>query len=143
MIMEGIHFKIGSWKELQHDCERVRGMVFVAEQGFSHEEEFDDLDAIATHFVAVDKRSMVLGCARLLDDGKIGRVAVLRPFRKRGVGYAIMEEVLRVAKEKGMPSVYLEAQVRAMPFYEKLGFKPEGEEFDEGGIPHRRMYCYR
>ena len=52
MIMEEIHFKIGSWKELQHDCERVRGMVFVAEQGFSHEEEFDDLDAVATHFVA-------------------------------------------------------------------------------------------
>ena len=134
-----LNVRVGAWAELQHDCERVRGMVFVAEQGFSHEEEFDDLDAVATHFVALDTRSMVLGCARLLDDGKIGRVAVLCPFRKRGVGHAIMEEVLRVAKEKGMPSVYLGAQVQAMPFYEKLGFEPEGEEFDEGGIPHRRM----
>ena len=81
----------------------------------------------------------VLGCARLLTSGRIGRVAVLRPFRGRGVGEALMKAVLERAKARGMKDVHLAAQVQAMPFYERLGFEPYGDAFDEAGIAHRMM----
>ena len=129
----------GDWKTYQHECERVRLMVFVAEQKVPRELEMDEHDAEAEHFVAFDGRRMVEGCARMLPDGHIGRVAVLRPFRGRGVGTAVMQAVIARAKEKGLASVYLGAQVHAVPFYEKLGFAVEGEPFTEAGIPHRRM----
>ena len=129
----------GSWKTYQHECERVRLMVFVAEQKVPRELELDEFDAETEHFVDFDSRRMVEGCARILADGHIGRVAVLRPFRKRGVGRTVMEAVIAYAREKGLPSVYLGAQEHAVPFYEKLGFVTEGEPFDEAGIPHRHM----
>ena len=129
----------GDWKTYQHECERVRAMVFMAEQKVPRELEFDEDDHRAEHFVAIDSRQMVMGCARLLDDGRIGRVAVLRPFRRRGIGRVIMEAVLERAKARGMASVYLGAQVQAQPFYEQLGFKPYGDVFDEAGIPHQMM----
>lgn len=129
----------GDWKTYQHECERVRAMVFIAEQKVPREMEFDEDDHTAEHFVAIDSRKMVMGCARLLDDGRIGRVAVLRPFRRRGMGRTIMEAVLERAKARGMTSVYLGAQVQAQPFYEGLGFEPYCDIFDEAGIPHQMM----
>lgn len=137
--MTDIHVEHGSWKELQHACERVRLMVFVAEQKVPKELELDGLDASCEHFVAYDARRMAMGCARLLPDGHIGRVAVLRPFRGRGVGLAVMKAVLDYAREAGMKEVFLGAQTHAVPFYEKLGFAAEGEPFDEAGIEHRHM----
>ena len=106
----------GDWKTYQHEAERVRAMVFIAEQKVPRELEFDEDDKTAEHFISFDARHMVTGCARLLDNGRIGRVAVLRPFRGRGIGEAVMKTVL-----------------------ERLGFEPFGDEFDEAGIPHRMM----
>lgn len=125
----------GDWKTYQHEAERVRAMVFIAEQKVPRELEFDEDDKTAEHFISFDARHMVTGCARLLDNGRIGRVAVLRPFRGRGIGEAVMKTVLERAKK----DVHLAAQVQAMPFYERLGFEPFGDEFDEAGIPHRMM----
>lgn len=129
----------GDWKTYQHECERVRAMVFVAEQKVPRDMEFDEDDGKAEHFVAFDARHMVMGCARLLDNGRIGRVAVLRPFRRRGIGRAVMEAVIARAKVRGMTSVHLGAQVQAQPFYEDLGFEAYGDVFDEAGIPHQMM----
>ena len=58
-----IHIETGDWKTLQHPCERIRLMVFVAEQGVPKAEEIDDLDPVSTHFVAWDEHHMTLGCA--------------------------------------------------------------------------------
>lgn len=129
----------GDWKTLQHDCERVRLMVFVAEQHVPKDEELDEEDEKARHFVARDERHMVLGCARLLSTGQIGRLAVLRPFRKRGIGKALMTKVLESAARRGMKSVWLNAQTHAISFYGRLGFSAVGETFQECGIEHIRM----
>ena len=134
-----IQVEAGDWKTLQHPCERVRMMVFVAEQGVPRDEEIDELDNVSTHFVAWDERHMTLGCARITPEGRIGRLAVLRPFRKRGVGRALMEEVLAYAKAQGFQTVSLNAQTHAQKFYEALGFIAEGDVFDECGIDHIRM----
>lgn len=82
---------------------------------------------------------MVMGCARLLPTGQIGRLAVLKPFRKRGVGGALLEAVLRSAKAAGMREVWMHAQTHAEGFYAAHGFAPEGERFMEAGIEHIMM----
>ena len=89
----------GDWKTYQHEAERVRAMVFIAEQKVPRELEFDEDDKTAEHFIAFDARHMVTGCARLLDNGRIGRVAVLRPFRGRGIGEAVRDEDCPRARE--------------------------------------------
>ena len=105
------------------------------------EEEMDDAhDADATHFLALQADEAV-GTARLrpLADGtsKAERVAVRRPFRRRGVGRALMCALEDAAGDRG--EIVLNAQAAVLPFYERLGYRCEGPEFVEAGIPHRAM----
>lgn len=122
-------------------CFAIRRAVFIEEQGIAEDEEWDALDATATHFLAWGDDGPA-GTARISPaDGsaKIGRVAVIAHHRGTGLGLKIMRCVLRYAREKGHRGAVLDAQTYAIPFYEKLGFVAEGPEFDDAGIPHRRM----
>jgi len=118
----------------------VRSEVFLREQGVPDELEWDDLDAMAVHVQARDAFGNAIGCGRLLPDGHIGRVAVLRHWRGKGVGTEIMQVLIALARERGHTTVRLNAQTQAMPFYVRLGFSLEGEEFLDAGIPHRHMH---
>jgi len=121
---------------------RIRFTVFVDEQAVPAELEPDEYDAVATHLIAVEGTAAV-GTARIIDKGqgiaKIGRVAVLAPWRGKGVGDALMRFALDQAKAQGLQIAALDAQVPVIPFYEKLGFVAEGPVFDDAGIPHRHM----
>jgi predicted GNAT family N-acyltransferase len=125
----------------QHAALRaVRGEVFQREQGVPEELEWDDPDAVAVHVLARDTFGNAIGCGRLLPDGHIGRVAVLRHWRGKGVGTEIMQVLIAVARESSHDELHLNAQTQAVPFYERLGFRAQGEEFLDAGIPHRYMY---
>ena len=113
----------------------VRRRVFVEEQNVPEELEWDDEDAIRRHAVAI-ARGIPVGTGRLLRDGHIGRMAVLKEWRCRGVGSALMRCLLRLAGDAGHGVVRLHAQTHAVGFYEKHGFVAEGDEFMEAGIPH-------
>ncbi len=123
-------------------CARIRIEVFVGEQRVPPEEELDDLDAVAVHVLALIADEPV-GTGRLIpvggDHGKIGRMAVRKPYRGRGVGTAIMEVLMDVARQRGMRSLSLSAQLHALGFYERFGFEAHGEVFLEAGIEHREM----
>ena len=119
----------------------IRRRVFQDEQGVPAEEEFDADDEVALHVVAVDGDRAV-GTGRLVlhpAHAKIGRMAVLREWRRRGVGRALLDALLAEARRRGAARAVLHAQVHAIGFYERAGFTAEGEVFDEAGIPHRRM----
>jgi ElaA protein len=119
----------------------IRRCVFVQEQGVSPANEFDDTDREAVHFLAWLDGAAV-GTARLYAEGdvaRIGRVAVLASVRGRGVGSAIMEQALLEARRLGYDEVVLHAQTRVRSFYERLGFRSEGEVYEEEGIPHVSM----
>lgn len=128
-----------SWGEHGPLLSSVRREVFVLEQGVSEEEEIDEHDAVAWHFLARDSSGAPIGTSRLLPSGRIGRVAVLSSWRGKGVGRALVLEVLLASRELGLPQAHLHAQVQTIPFYESLGFRVCGEEFDEAGIAHRAM----
>ena len=117
---------------------RIRRAVFVEEQQICEKDEWDDEDARSVHVLARLNRDPV-GTGRLEPAGKIGRIAVFAGLRGRGVGTQILLRLLEEARSHGIRNPYLHAQVQAVPFYEKLGFSREGDEFDEAGIPHVRM----
>lgn len=118
----------------------MRRAVFVAEQGIAEEDEWDDADAYSVHALALAAKRDAVGTGRLEPTGKIGRIAVLTEFRNRGLGGELLEWLVAQARRQGMKTVHLHAQVRALQFYLRHGFEPEGAEFDEVGIPHQRMH---
>jgi predicted GNAT family N-acyltransferase len=123
-------------------CAAIRLEVFVDEQRVPADEELDDLDAISVHVLArVDGGPVGTGRLIPTDDGrgKIGRMAVRKPFRGSGVGAAIMDQLLDVARERGMHGLTLSAQLHALGFYERFGFVAHGDVFLEAGIEHREM----
>ncbi|MDQ2688580.1 MAG: GNAT family N-acetyltransferase [Armatimonadota bacterium] len=123
-------------------CYAIREAVFVQEQNVPAALEMDEYDATATHFLLRDAAGTPLATARLLDKhgvAKIGRVAVIKPFRGRGLGLVLMRAVVDEARRRGLTDAVLDSQTYAIPFYERLGFAAEGDEFDDAGIPHFRM----
>ena len=128
-----------SWDRNRPDLETVRRRVFIEEQGVPEAEEWDAADPVSRHVLAIAGKRDVVGTGRLEPTGKIGRVAVLPQYRGTGVGSALVGHLVNQATELGFTQVYLHAQATAVGFYERLGFRAEGPEFDEVGIPHRRM----
>lgn len=122
----------------------LRREVFVFEQNVPEELEHDEYDLTATHFVAV-LAGEVVGTLRLIladEHAKIGRVAVHRHFRGRGIARALMLAAMEHAAGAGQPRLYLTAQTDKLGLYEKLGFTAFGEVFDDAGMPHRAMRNY-
>jgi predicted GNAT family N-acyltransferase len=136
--MADIEYCVTTWGVDRPLLQAVRRKVFIVEQQVPEEEEWDEDDLVAVHVLATRKREPV-GTGRLTPAGKIGRMAVLSEVRSRGVGRRILDMLVREASHRGMIELHLNAQVQAVPFYEKAGFKAEGAVFLEAGIPHRRM----
>jgi predicted GNAT family N-acyltransferase len=135
----GFSLEVTDWRTSQDELFEVRREVYIVEQAVPPELELDEHDAKCVHVLARDAAGRPIGTGRLLDDGHVGRVAVVAPWRKRGVGGAIVRRLLDLATGRGIPEVVADAQVRAIGFYERLGFSAEGGEFMDAGIPHRRM----
>lgn len=118
----------------------VRDVVFVQEQQVPVAIERDALDPLCTHVLARDASGRPIGTGRLAPDGRIGRMAVLRDWRGRGVGLAMLRLLVRRAADAGLGEVHLHAQVDAEGFYAAEGFIPLGERFEEAGIQHQAMH---
>ena len=119
----------------------IRMRVFVTEQGVPAEIELDRDDAQAIHFLALISDRAV-GTARVVfhrGGAKIGRMAVLKSYRGRGVGTKLLERAIAASKRKRARRIYLHAQVGVIGFYQSAGFRASGPVFAEAGIPHRKM----
>ena len=128
-----------TWQQDKQALSQIREQVFIREQNVPTELEWDGEDETALHLLAEDGDGNPIGTARMLQDGHIGRVAVLSPWRGRGVGSALMKQVLKTATHEHHRKVFLDAQIDAIGFYQKLGFNAEGITFMDAGIPHRHM----
>lgn len=127
-------------KELQQVID-IRTKVFVEEQRVPYELEVDGLDGKAEHLIAyVDNKPV--GCARIrIIDGyaKLERLAVLKEYRGQGLGQRLTHFAIKYCKTKPADEMHLHAQLSVAKFYENLGFKRYGKEFDEAGISHIAM----
>jgi glucose-6-phosphate 1-epimerase len=127
-----------SWSEGEQALSGLRRSVFIEEQQVPEDLEWDGEDPHALHFLATVDGQPV-GCARLLPDGHIGRMAVLNEWRGKGVGRRLMKVILMEAEKLKLGHLFLNAQTRAAGFYGKYGFNPVGGEFSDANIPHLRM----
>ncbi|PHZ58487.1 GNAT family N-acetyltransferase [Photobacterium leiognathi] len=116
----------------------VREQVFIQEQQIDPEIEFDNLDSEAVHVLVMDGEQP-LGTGRILADGHIGRIAIMKAARGQGLGAKVVQALVKYAQQQGYPRVDLGAQTHAVDFYRKLGFMPYGDEFMEANIPHQAM----
>ena len=128
-----------NWLATRDRLRALRRAVFVVEQQVPEELEWDDADERAYHVLAMSEAGEPIGTGRLKLDGQVGRMAVVREWRRRGVGAAILQVLIGLARKEGCALVRLHAQTHAIGFYAKYGFTAVGDEFDEAGIPHRMM----
>ena len=119
----------------------IRKRVFIDEQDVPEHIERDEFDDAAIHVIC-KADELIIAAGRILlfeEEAIVGRVAVLKPWRGKGVGKKIMEFVMEIAKRNGVEIVTANVQIDVQDFYEKLGFKPMGELFLEAGIEHVKM----
>jgi len=133
-----IKIRIADWEKDKEKLSTIRTLVFIKEQNVPEEMEWDEFDSSSTHFIAFEK-DLPIACARLKPDGQIGRMAVLAEHRNKGTGEKLLQFILQLSAELNLKIVHLNAQVTAVPFYEKLGFIAKGNIFYEANIPHREM----
>ncbi|CAE6919560.1 MULTISPECIES: GNAT family N-acetyltransferase [Pseudomonas] len=136
--MNEITIRPADWSKDNSEIRRIRESVFIAEQSVPPELEWDAEDAVADHFLAYEG-DYPIGTARLLPDGHIGRVSVLKDWRGLKVGDQLIRTVIETAEKRGLRQQMLSAQVHATSFYEKLGFTVVSGEFLDAGIPHVDM----
>lgn len=139
MSTPGFRIEVVDYAQAQDELRAVREPVFVQEQQVPLEEEWDALDPLCRHVLARDEAGKPIGTGRLTPERKIGRMAVLREWRGKGVGDALLSALMAQAWEMGWPAISLNAQVSAEPFYARHGFVPYGPGFEEAGIAHQAM----
>ena len=128
-----------TWEQAQPVAGPLRFAIFVGEQNVPAGIELDDLDASCIHAVAYDVDGKAIGTGRLLPDGHIGRMAVVKEWRRRGIGAEILEALTGEARKRGHAEVVLSAQLQAMEFYRSFGFAAEGKVYEDAGILHQQM----
>lgn len=141
MIRDDFTVETSDWSN-EHDralLTAVREDVFVREQNVPPDMELDEEDPRSLHVLARAPDGTVIAAGRLTSSGQIGRMAVLKEWRGRGVGSALLQLLLEQARTRGMGEVRLHAQADAAAFYLKHGFEVSGEDFMEAGILHRPM----
>src|SRR5688572_13957565 len=139
ILLPMVRIELMSWEEARPKASPIRFTVFVEEQRVPVEIEWDDQDEKSIHALAYDGSDSAVATGRLLPDGHIGRMAVLKEWRGKGVGGAILQRLLAAARERGDPEIELFAQTHAIEFYRRYGFVERGEIFEEAGIPHQAM----
>jgi predicted GNAT family N-acyltransferase len=127
------------WEKAEALAAPLRFAIFVGEQKVPAGIELDDLDAKCMHAIAYDEAGKAIGTGRLLPEGKIGRMAVVKEWRRRGVGADLLEALVAEARRRGHGEVKLSAQLQAAEFYRSHGFVAEGKVYEEAGILHQAM----
>ena len=138
MEVNNLNIITTDWNQYASELTRIRKTVFVDEQHVPIEMELDESDQQALHFLVFSDDAPI-ATARLLPNGHVGRMAVLKPYRGKSVGLALLNTIIDTARNSGLNELFLNAQTSAIAFYEKFGFIQEGETFLDAGIQHIRM----
>lgn len=139
MLEDDFSIKVVNWDTHADLLKKVREEVFIQEQHVPVALEWDGMDETATHLLALNHAGEAIGCARLVGDGSIGRMAVLKPWRGLGVGHTLLTKAVSIYRELSAAKITLSAQLHAIPFYEKVGFVCCSEPYLDAGILHIDM----
>lgn len=136
--LHNITIKQVSWQQAEAYLRQVRTIVFIEEQLVTPEFEWDEIDSTAVHLLAMHNNDAI-GCLRIIHYEKIGRMAVLKPWRGMGVGNKLLSEAIHICRQYGSKQIVLSAQTHAIRFYQNAGFKITSGEYTDVHIPHVDM----
>ena len=137
-----IVIQVLSGKDNLEDIKEIRRKVFIEEQSVPHEIERDGLDKRSEHLLIKENGSPI-GTLRMrfIDNKvKLERFAILKEYRRKGIGTKAFSYAMEYCKKKGVKEIYFNAQYYLLDLYKRLGFKVRGEKFIEAGIEHIQMY---
>ena len=137
--MTEITVLVVNWQSHQPELKAIREQVFVIEQHVPLDLEWDGLDEAATHLLAINTAKQAVACARILSGGTIGRMAVIKQWRRLGIGRAVLNRAIIFCKIQGLYSVNISAQKHALGFYAKAGFVVTSAEYMDAGLAHFDM----
>lgn len=133
-----IHYQFCTWQSHQQALMSIRSVVFIEEQNVPVELEIDEYDPKCIHILALDEQKPI-ATARLLKDGHIGRMCVLKEYRLQGIATQMLKRFIQTAEQKHIKTLTLHAQISAIPFYQKSGFGICSDIFLDAGIEHKTM----
>jgi predicted GNAT family N-acyltransferase len=133
-----IKARIVDYNEYLDQIRNIRDEVFSKEQGVPQDIEFDGLDSAAIHSIVFDEY-IEIGTGRMLSDGHIGRIAVKKQYRGKGIGKMIMQSLIDEAINMQFSEVWLSSQYHTKGFYGKLGFIEIGDIYQEANMDHIKM----
>ena len=139
MTLDDIQFISTNWQQNNQEIKQIRTTVFIEEQHVPADLEWDEFDTQSIHFLAFHNNKAI-ATARLKPDGQIGRMAVVKDYRYKGIGKKLLTTVISRAENTGFSMIYLHAQKKAINFYKQFNFINNGEEFIDAGIKHQAMY---
>ncbi len=128
-----------NWQEHGPVCADLRKQVFFNEAQYHYFAALDGKDAEARHVLVLDAKQQPIGCGRIDPDWQISRIAVLRPWRQRGVGTAILDELIAIARDADASEVFCAVPVFSLPYYRGQQFEPVGAVYYESEVPYQRM----
>ena len=131
--------ELRGWEDARTVAGPIRHTIFFEERDVAPGVEPDELDAQCVHALAFDEAGAALGTGRLAPDGHVDRPVVLKDWRRRGVGAAILDALIGEARKRGYPDVTISAPLQAAEFYRGQGFVAEGKVYKEGDILQQKM----
>jgi len=133
-----VRIELLTWEQAEAAAAPIRFAIFMHEK---HVEgiELDALDKDCLHAVAYDDSGSAIGTARLMPDGQIGRMAVVKDWRRRGVGGELLDALIGEARKRGLSEVRLSAPLQALEFYRSQGFIPDGKILEVDGVLQQAM----
>ena len=136
-----LKIEIVKWTDGLSQLKNIREKVFIQEQKVTPQLEWDGMDEKAIHFLVFNDKAAI-GCARAIvikDHMQLGRMAVLKEYRGQGIGGALIEKAMTIAKLNQLSVIYISAQCHAIDFYKKFGFEVKSDIYLDAEIPHRDM----
>ena len=140
-MKNNLKIEIVKWIDGPSQLKNIREKVFIQEQKVTPQLEWDGMDEKAIHFLVFNDKAAI-GCARAIvikDHMQLGRMAVLKEYRGQGIGGALIEKAMTIAKLNQLSAIYISAQCHAIDFYKKFGFEVTSDIYLDAEIPHRDM----
>lgn len=140
-MKNNLKIEIVKWIDGLSQLKNIREKVFIQEQKVTPQLEWDGMDEKAIHFLVFNDKAAI-GCARAIvikDHMQLGRMAVLKEYRGQGIGGALIEKAMTIAKLNQLSAIYISAQCHAIDFYKKFGFEVTSDIYLDAEIPHRDM----
>ena len=130
-----------------YEITRSRFEVFFQEQKIICEEELDGLDDKCMH-IFLEENGKIVAYSRIVPKGiiyeniSIGRVLVLKEFRRKGIAQEMLMVAINYIKEniEDNNKIVLSSQLYAKNLYASVGFITDSDMYEEAGIPHIKMY---